>query len=569
LLDLNSGAKGGLLLSNVNITNLDSIPAGTGYFPGVNTLALRDVNPELRGAIVYNTNETTGAGVYVWNGKWWWQAATPDNEQIALTVHTTDNTYSIPTAGYVGGIYHTYDWDITVDGQPAGRYAGAGGGDFEGINLTLDNGDHKIRITPHGGADPGWGNAFGYCDSTKGAHTAPNKQKLISIDAPITTMAFAPKIAEPESTTNASGMFAWLFTGCSNLTTPAVILDTYKLPETITNLSYFLFCIHFGNSTLKKPVDLASLSGWFNGNNSITNLSAFLAYTHFSNSTLIDPINLEPLSGWFNENTSIDYLLDFLFLTHSNNNALVAPIDLAPLSGWFNGNQKIVNMANFLSSIHYANTIIMQPIDLEPLTGWFKNNISITNLVNFLNSTHAYNDALDAPIDLEPLSGWFNGNNNINNLQNFLANTHTYNFVLTAPVDLCPLSGWFTAGRFIDNLTGFLSHTHYYNSGFTLSSDQKIFPNWIKTMKQTQDAIDIWNVPDAFFRTFAIGGPPQTNHTEPLFEDGSTTLSSLGNPTIPNTISIDQYGSSTTNNKGTYTNRGITPDNGHNSWIDE
>jgi hypothetical protein len=233
---------------------------------------------------------------------------------------------------------HAYDWDITIDGQPAVRYTGVGGGasaTSDGIELTLGNGDHQIRITPHGGADPGWGNAFGYCDNTYGANTGTNKQKLISIDAPITTMAFAPKIAEAGSTTNASYMFARLFTGCSNLTTAAVITDTYKLPETITNLSCFLYGIHYGNNLLAAPIDLAPLSGWFNGNISIENLSYFFADTHNGNSNLAAPIDLAPLSGWFNGNTSINSLSHFLHATHNNNNTLTRPIVLAPLSGGF------------------------------------------------------------------------------------------------------------------------------------------------------------------------------------------------------------------------------------------
>jgi hypothetical protein len=607
ILDLNSTFKGGLLLSNVDITCLDSIPAGTGYFPGVNTSALRDVNPELRGAIVYNTNETTGTGVYVWNGKWWRPAATPDNEQIAITVRTTaDDTYSIPTAGYLNGTYnHAYDWDITVDGQPAGNdnghFYGVGGGDFDGIELTLGNGDHQIRITPHGGADPGWGNAFGYCDSIKGAHTVVNKQKLISIDAPLTTMAFAPKIAEAGSTLNASYMFARLFVGCSKLTTAAVIMDTYKLPETITNLSNFLGFTHSGNSLLAAPIDLKPLKGWFNGNQKISNLATFLFYTHSGNSTLAAPIDLTSLKDWFNGNTSIKDMTYFLFATHSGNSALAKPIDLAPLSGWFkgnisinsmpsflygihsgnsafanpidleplkdwfNGNNSINNLSNFLAYAYNGNTALTDPIDLEPLKDWFNSNNTIGNLGGFLYCTHSGNSALTTPIDLEPLKDWFNGNNSINNLSNFLALTHSSNTVLTAPVNLEHLKDWFPTGKSIDNLASFLDRTHQNNYGFTLP-DQFIFPDWIQTM--TQDDAAIWDVKNAFFLTFSLSDL-RTGNTEPTFEDGSTTLSSLGNPTtvfnqtgIVNGAPVGSY------NKGTYTNRGITPSNGHNSWVE-
>jgi hypothetical protein len=536
---LNSGAKGGLLLSNVNITNLDSIPAGTGYFLGVDTPADMDVNPGLRGAIVYNTNETTGAGIYVWNGKWWWPAATPDNEQILFTIRTTDGNYAIPTAGFVGGTYsHAYDWDITVDGQPAGadgHYTGTGEEPFDGIPLTLTNGvNHQIRITPHGGADPGWGNAFGYCDSIFGAHTAANKQKLISIDAPITTMAFAPKIAEANSTINASFMFAWLFTGCSNLTTPAVITDTYKLPETITNLSHFLYYSYASNSALVEPINLAPLKDWFKGNNSIENLSGFLTSTHVINSAIAAPINLTPLKDWFINNTSISNLADFLNATHNGGASIASSIDLAPLRDWFNGNNSIENLANFLAYTHSGGN---------------------SNIV--------------VPINLEPLKDWFNGNNSIKNMSYFLTSIHHSNTALTKPIDFLPLSGWFSGTRAMTNLTGFLDRTHNNNPGFTLTG-QFIFPAWIKTMKLT-DETPIWKVENAFFRTFYLGAS-QNNNTEPTFQGGTTTLSSLGNPTVPNLISTDPETSISTytDNKGTYTNRnGITPSNNNNSWITE
>jgi hypothetical protein len=65
-LDLNATAKGALLLSNVDLTNLGQIPAG---FVGITSA--QDTNSELAGAIVYNTNTTTGVGIYYWDGDNW------------------------------------------------------------------------------------------------------------------------------------------------------------------------------------------------------------------------------------------------------------------------------------------------------------------------------------------------------------------------------------------------------------------------------------------------------------------------------------------------------------------
>jgi hypothetical protein len=70
LLDLNSAFKGGLLLPNVSITNVELIPTD---FTASFTYQERDVNIDLTGTIVYNTNAYTakGKGVYVWDGYKW------------------------------------------------------------------------------------------------------------------------------------------------------------------------------------------------------------------------------------------------------------------------------------------------------------------------------------------------------------------------------------------------------------------------------------------------------------------------------------------------------------------
>jgi uncharacterized protein (TIGR02145 family) len=72
ILDLNSTAKGGLILSNVTISSLEFIPYDTHLFPGIDAFNA-DVNPELRGAMVYNDgkNAAVPAGIYIWNGCSW------------------------------------------------------------------------------------------------------------------------------------------------------------------------------------------------------------------------------------------------------------------------------------------------------------------------------------------------------------------------------------------------------------------------------------------------------------------------------------------------------------------
>jgi uncharacterized protein (TIGR02145 family) len=98
ILDLNSssGVKGGLLLSNVSITNLNKIPAGTNQFPGITAGVNDGRNPDFKGAIVYNTNPATGVGVYVWTGTQWIPACTN------ILYDAEGNDYTIGNFGAAG-----------------------------------------------------------------------------------------------------------------------------------------------------------------------------------------------------------------------------------------------------------------------------------------------------------------------------------------------------------------------------------------------------------------------------------------------------------------------------------
>jgi uncharacterized protein (TIGR02145 family) len=68
ILDLNSTTKGGLVLSNVELTSLTAIPAS---FPNASAIS----NPQLlAGMMVYNLNDflaPNGVGIYIWDGNKW------------------------------------------------------------------------------------------------------------------------------------------------------------------------------------------------------------------------------------------------------------------------------------------------------------------------------------------------------------------------------------------------------------------------------------------------------------------------------------------------------------------
>jgi uncharacterized protein (TIGR02145 family) len=108
LLDLNRGVTGGLLLSNVALPNLSVIPANT----FVNISTQQDTNQELVGMIVYNTDATTGIGIYVWNGDDWIKpCAPPAPRPITLSGTTICGTTFTAKIDSVKGAT-SYEWTL-------------------------------------------------------------------------------------------------------------------------------------------------------------------------------------------------------------------------------------------------------------------------------------------------------------------------------------------------------------------------------------------------------------------------------------------------------------------------
>jgi uncharacterized protein (TIGR02145 family) len=97
VLDLNSTAKGGLVLSNVSLTSLNDIPQS---LPGVTSANYHTdaVKSGFSGAIVYHTGGNgIPAGIYVWNGDLW----TPAGGDPIL-YDAQGNDYSIAKFGDAG-----------------------------------------------------------------------------------------------------------------------------------------------------------------------------------------------------------------------------------------------------------------------------------------------------------------------------------------------------------------------------------------------------------------------------------------------------------------------------------
>jgi hypothetical protein len=110
ILDLNSpgGARGGLVLSNIAITDLSEIPANE--LLGISSA--QGENEYLRGTMVYNTGTANvPAGIYVWNGYCW----TPDGN--CTPIFTTPSIRAFA----VSAVEHA-DLEVTADGCPELTY---------------------------------------------------------------------------------------------------------------------------------------------------------------------------------------------------------------------------------------------------------------------------------------------------------------------------------------------------------------------------------------------------------------------------------------------------------------
>jgi uncharacterized protein (TIGR02145 family) len=136
ILDLNSTAKGGLLLSNVVILDPGKIPYNASAFPGITTDADADVNPGMSGAMVYNTGEGTAvpAGIYVWNGYYW----TPDGNCNPVITSSSPSPVSV-AAG------RSTPLSVTVEACPPFTYQWYTSADGTLNSLTLINGEIEAK----------------------------------------------------------------------------------------------------------------------------------------------------------------------------------------------------------------------------------------------------------------------------------------------------------------------------------------------------------------------------------------------------------------------------------------
>jgi uncharacterized protein (TIGR02145 family) len=150
ILDLNSTTKGGLLLSNVVLENLYTIPT---TFPGMSSPP-GDVNEKFTGALVYHEGGNgIPAGVYLWNGTNW----TPLSENCIAPAWTlnvppfvkkdapvTFSVSSDASARCAEG--ETYAWfknDVNMD-----SYTNSAFGSAANVTTSFDTeGDYKVKVS--------------------------------------------------------------------------------------------------------------------------------------------------------------------------------------------------------------------------------------------------------------------------------------------------------------------------------------------------------------------------------------------------------------------------------------
>jgi hypothetical protein len=119
ILDLNSTAKGGLVLSNVLLAGLSEIPSS---FPGVGSADIGTLKAGLTGSVIYNTNPDFCTGVHLWNGQHWGRitAETPVPTPGTLSIiSNTDDLFGGAEVEFTAASgAKIYRWYASINGDP-------------------------------------------------------------------------------------------------------------------------------------------------------------------------------------------------------------------------------------------------------------------------------------------------------------------------------------------------------------------------------------------------------------------------------------------------------------------
>jgi hypothetical protein len=128
ILDLNSTNKGGLILSNVALTDLSAIPSS---FPKVSDQDAA-LKYGMKGALIYNTNENTCIGIHTWNGDYWERIAA--NFVVAQGAPLSSSNAAIAFGGDI------VNFTASLPGAKSYRwYVSENDGDYEYLEITTTN----------------------------------------------------------------------------------------------------------------------------------------------------------------------------------------------------------------------------------------------------------------------------------------------------------------------------------------------------------------------------------------------------------------------------------------------
>jgi uncharacterized protein (TIGR02145 family) len=149
ILDLNSTVKGGLLLSNVVLDNLYTIPTA---FPGMSTPPV-DVNEKFTGALIYHEGGNgIPAGIYVWNGTNW-SPATENCTAPALTLTASkpfvriDETVVFSVSSDASprcAKEDTYEWFVSEDNGSTYSFLESGA---TASTSFASVGDYRVKVS--------------------------------------------------------------------------------------------------------------------------------------------------------------------------------------------------------------------------------------------------------------------------------------------------------------------------------------------------------------------------------------------------------------------------------------
>lgn len=154
----------------------------------------------------------------IWNNPEDVQSDFENSELFKFTINSgTDSSFIIPTSGQSATLNdnNSYNWNIDWGDGTIENYTGqsdGGNGTCTGISHTYPqaNTNYQITIKPNT-AQLGWLQCFGfYGPGGTNSSSATNKQKMLTLDSPLTKNAIANK-------TYTVGICMYMFIECSNL----------------------------------------------------------------------------------------------------------------------------------------------------------------------------------------------------------------------------------------------------------------------------------------------------------------------------------------------------------------